>query len=77
MQQGGRFQLPAVLRSIQHCAIDPFIVPAADAEADRVQYLVHDSTDVRAQIGARHIETHSLIATADVEPYASGLMAFR
>src|SRR5580692_1274428 len=72
MQLGGRFQLPAVLRSIEHWAIHPFIVPAANAEADCVQYLVHDSTDVRAQIGAPHIETHSLIATTDVEPYASG-----
>jgi hypothetical protein len=43
-----------------------FVVLAAYAEADDVPHIVHDASDVGAQLGARHVEAHGLIAAADV-----------
>src|SRR5215469_9413293 len=43
-----------------------FVVPASNSEADGRPHVVHDLGNACAQFRTRHIDTYSLVATADV-----------
>ena len=41
------FEVPTIVRFIQHCAVNALRVLTADAEADRFRHFVHDSAEAR------------------------------
>jgi hypothetical protein len=64
LERRNRLQLPGHI--IEQGMIYPFVVLAANTEADNRPHVVHDSGDARTQLHAGHIKTHGLVAAADV-----------